>query len=141
MTVSGISTLDHAPQTVAEWLNDIREELGWDSSQRAYVLLRSVLQSVRDWLTVDEAADLAAQLPILVRGIYYDGWNPSATPVHPRSKDDFVSRIERSFDKAPLENSEKAISTVFGVLEKHVGGGEIEQVRNSMRKELRDLWP
>ncbi len=142
MAITGNKTLDHSPEVVAHWLAEIRDELGWANDDgRAYILLRSVMHAVRDWLSVDEAADLAAQLPILVRGIYYEGWNPSATPVHPRGKDDFVMRVREAFTREPLEDPEAGIAAVFKMLDSQVTEGEISQVRNSMRKELRDLWP
>ncbi|WP_281955791.1 DUF2267 domain-containing protein [Pseudophaeobacter arcticus] len=67
MTTTGITTLDHAPQVFAEWLNELCDDLGF-AKPRAYMLLHETLHAIRDFLTVDEAADLAAQLPVLVRG-------------------------------------------------------------------------
>jgi uncharacterized protein (DUF2267 family) len=141
MTATGLSTLDHAPEAVAGWLAEIREELGWDENGRAYLLLRATLHTVRDWLTVDEVAQLAAQLPILIRGIYYDGWNPSSTPGRPRGKEAFLGRIAAAFAKDPLIEPEKAVSAVFRLLENHVSKGEIDQVKTSMRKDIQELWP
>ena len=77
MTTTGIPTLDHAPQVYAEWLNELCDDLGWAEKGRANLLLREALHAVRDFLPADEAVDLAAQLPVLVRGVYYDGWVPA----------------------------------------------------------------
>lgn len=139
MSATGISTLDHAPQIFAEWLNELCDDLGWQKP-RAYLLLRETLHVIRDFLTVDEAADLAAQLPVLVRGIYYDGWNPSSTPVKPRNKSDLLQRIEARFQKEPLEDPERAVAAVFDLLRRHVSSGEFEQVKNAMRKPIQELW-
>ncbi|MGR3321807.1 MAG: DUF2267 domain-containing protein [Pseudooceanicola sp.] len=139
MSTTGISTLDHAPQVFAEWLNELADDLDIEKS-RAYPLLHATLHAVRDFLTVDEAADLAAQLPVLVRGVFYDGWNPSKTPVKPRNKADFLARIDAQFQKAPLEDTERAASAVFDLLRRHVSWGEFDQVRGSMRAPLRELW-
>lgn len=141
MGVTGLTAIDHSPQVVAEWLNGLCDRLDWTDNRRAYLLLRTTLHALRDWLTVDEASDLAAQLPLLIRGIYYEGWNSSSTPAHPRSKDDFVARVTSAFAQEPLDDPELAISAVFGLLEKNVSGGEIDQVRKAMRSQLRDLWP
>ena len=139
MAVTGISTLDHAPQIFAEWLNELCDDLGWQKP-RAYLLLCETLHAVRDFLTVDEAADLAAQLPVLVRGVYYDGWDPSRTPVKPRNKSDLLKRIESRFQKEPLENTERAVTAVFDLLRRHVSWGEFQQVKQSMRKPIQELW-
>jgi uncharacterized protein (DUF2267 family) len=135
-----IGTLDHAPQVAAEWLDALCLDLGWAERPRAYLLLRTVLHAVRDYLGPDEAADLGAQLPILVRGIYYEGWNPSGTPVHPRGSSDFIDRVTAAFTARPLEDPERAISAVFRLLRDRVSEGEIEQVARAMRKSLRELW-
>lgn len=135
-----ISTLDHAPQVAAEWLNLLCEDLGWHDKPRAYLLLRTTLHALRDFLTVDEAVDLAAQLPVLLRGVYYEGWIPSKTPAHPRGKAVFLERVAAPFVSAPLEDAERAVVAVFDLLRRQLSKGEIEQVARALRKPLRDLW-
>lgn len=140
MGTTGISTLDHAPQVMAEWLNELCDDLEWSEKPRAFMLLRETLHAIRDLLGVDEAADLAAQLPVLVRGIYYEGWDPSRTPSTARTKRDLLDRIGGHFVKAPLEDPERAVAAVFDLLRRHVSEGELGQVRNAMRKPVRELW-
>ncbi len=139
MATTGIATLDHSPQVFAEWLNELCDDLGWEKP-RAYLLLHETLHTVRDFLTVDEAANLAAQLPVLVRGVFYDGWNPSSTPVKPRGKRDLLARIESRFVKEPLDDPERAVAAVFDLLRRHLSDGEFEQVRHAMRKPIQELW-
>jgi uncharacterized protein (DUF2267 family) len=140
MSTTGISTLDHAPQVVAEWLNELCEDLDWREKPRAYLLLHETLHAIRDLLGVDEAADLAAQFPVLVRGIFFEGWDPSGTPIAARSKADLIDRISGRFSKQPLDDPERAIAAVFDLLRRHVSFGEIDQVRHAMRKPIRELW-
>jgi len=140
MSITGIPTLDHAPQVFSEWLNELRDDLQWPEKARAYLLLRQTMHAIRDFLTVDEAADLASQLPVLVRGVFYDGWDPSKTPTKPRNKSDLLARIEGSFNKDPLEDSERAVAAVFDLLRRHISEGEFDQVRNAMRKPIQELW-
>jgi uncharacterized protein (DUF2267 family) len=139
MAVTGISTLDHAPQVFAEWLNELCDDLGWQKP-RAYLLLCETLHAVRDFLTVDEAADLAAQLPVLVRGVFYDGWDPSRTPATARNKADLLARVTARFQKEPLEDPERAVAAVFELLRRHVSMGEFDQVKRAMRKPIQELW-
>jgi uncharacterized protein (DUF2267 family) len=140
MPTTGISSLDHAPQIVAEWLNALCDDLGWPEKPRAYLLLHETLHAVRDMLTVDEAAQLAAQLPVLIRGIFYEGWDPSKTPVAARSKADLLERVTARFVKTELEDPERAVAAVFDLLRRHVSWGEFDQVRMSMSKSVRALW-
>lgn len=139
MAVTGIPTLDHAPQVFAEWLNELSDDLGWEKP-RAYLLLCETLHAVRDFLTVDEAADLAAQLPVLIRGVYFDGWDPSRTPVKPRNKADLLARVAARFGKTPLDDPERAVAAVFDLLRRHVSEGEFEQIKHAMRKPIQELW-
>lgn len=140
MKTTGITTIDHAPQVVAEWLNLLQEDLGWPDRSRAYFLLRETLHAVRDFLTVDEAADLAAQLPLLIRGIFFDGWVPAKTPARLRTVDDFLARVMKGFKDDPPVAPDRAVAAVFSLLRRQISQGEYHQVAWAMRKPLRDLW-
>jgi uncharacterized protein (DUF2267 family) len=141
MSATGLAAIDHAVQLTNAWLRELMELLGWDDKQRAYRLLRATLQGLRDWLAVDEASNLGAQLPMLVRGIYYEGWHPAGTPIHPRKKEDFLVRIDAAFKTDPIDDVEEAVSAVFALLDRHVTWGEVDDIRQSLPKEMRELWP
>ena len=140
MKTTGITAMDHAPQVVAEWLNLLQQDLGWPDRSRAYLLLRATLHAIRDFLSVDEAADLSAQLPLLIRGIFFDGWVPAKTPAKARSVDDFLDRVTNAFSGDPLAEPDVAVAAVFSVLRRQISPGEYQQVAWAMRKPLRDLW-
>ncbi len=140
MSHTTIASFTQAAQQAQQWVNELSQDLDWNE-RRAYHLLRSVLHALRDWLSVEEMTDLAAQLPVLFRGIYFEGWRPGATPVADRSKDAFVARIEAAFAQDRLIDADSAISAVFALLDRHVSEGEISDVRQSMKKHLRHLWP
>ncbi|TIO71909.1 DUF2267 domain-containing protein, partial [Mesorhizobium sp.] len=87
--------------------------------------------TLRDWLSPEEMADLSAQLPTLVRGIYFEGWSP-AKPASGRTKRDFVIRVRNGFGYEAEVDIDKAIAAVFRLLDRHISHGEIVQVRSSM---------
>lgn len=140
MHPSGIPALDHAPQVAAEWLNLLQQETSWTDRSRTYALLRATLHALRDFLTVDEAADLAAQLPLLIRGIFFEGWVPSRTPATGRSVDDFLDRVMAEIPGGALIEPDAAVSAVFSVLRQRISEGEFEQITHALRKPLRQLW-
>ncbi|MCC6947381.1 MAG: DUF2267 domain-containing protein [Bradyrhizobiaceae bacterium] len=141
MSATGFDSIDHTIQLTHIWINEIDKSLGWENKPRAFRLLRSVLHALRDWLPVNEAADLAAQLPTLVRGIYYDQWRPAAVPVKERSRDSFLARVDRDFRTDPIDDTAAAVTAVFRLLSEKVTAGEISDVRNALPADLRALWP
>jgi uncharacterized protein (DUF2267 family) len=81
MTTTGFDAFDKTIHKTNTLLKQIETELGWENQRNmSYAVLRAVLHALRDRLTVQEAADLAAQFPLLVQGIFYDGWNPAIVP-------------------------------------------------------------
>jgi uncharacterized protein (DUF2267 family) len=141
MSALGIETIDKTVQATNIWLGELDTRLGWDNKHRSWRLLREVLHALRDWLSVDEAVQLGAQMPILIRGIYYDGWDPSKTPAKPRELGDFLARVERAFGGDPLDEPEEAVACVFELLSWHISKGEIADVKQALPKPLRQLWP
>jgi uncharacterized protein (DUF2267 family) len=91
-----IAAFQSTLQTTNEWLNELTAEIGRDDSQQAYRVLRAVLVALRDRLTVEEATDFGAQLPMLIRGFYYEGWNPSKTPTNERDQASFLNRVSEN---------------------------------------------
>lgn len=137
---TAISGFTHAANQAQQWVNELSDELGWNE-RRAYPLLRAVLHALRDWLTEEEMADLSAQLPELIRGVYFEGWKPSEAPALDRGKGEFVARIQNDMANDPLGEPDLAIAAVFNLLDRHIDQGEVAQVRKSMKKALRQLWP
>jgi uncharacterized protein (DUF2267 family) len=121
-------------------LKEIEEAYGWppDRRQQSYDALRSVLHALRDRLTVEEAADFGAQLPMLLRGLYYEGWKPSKVP-QKMSKEEFVDRIRREFTFDIDGGIETLVKTVLDALRRYVTEGEWDEVRSSMPKDLQTL--
>lgn len=141
MSAVGLEGLDHTVQLTHIWINDLDARLGWNNKGRSYRLLKSVLHAVRDSLQVNEAVDLGAQLPGLLRGAYYEQWRPGAAPFKHRTVQDFVARVNESFRRDPLPNDAQAVMAVFQLLTKKITEGEIEDVRRCLPEEIRNFWP
>jgi len=126
-------------QKTQDWLRELQEIAHLRDESQSYSVLRAVLHALRDRLTVDEAAHLGAQLPMLVRGIYYEGWKPAATPRRERTAEEFFERVEQQMrynvDVAP----QHAVASVFVLLDRRISEGEMDDVRHMLPEAVRRI--
>ncbi|RMF57349.1 MAG: DUF2267 domain-containing protein [Bacteroidetes bacterium] len=142
MAETGLEVFDTTVQKTNRWLKEIREELHLNSRREAYHALRSVLHQLRDRMTLEELAQFSAQLPMLVRGILFEGWDPTGKPVRVRHIDEFLQPIQEEFHQMGLSvNPRQVVQGVFKTLNRHISRGEVEEVRALLPQELRALWP
>ncbi len=137
---TGIDAFDSTIELTNRWLREIMENQGWDDRQRAYHALRLVLQALRDRLPLNEAVHLGAQLPMLLRGLYYEGWKPEDKPLR-FSKDELLSHVMRGFRMDDAIDPESVVRTVFSVITRHVSKGEADDVKGALPKRLQELFP
>jgi uncharacterized protein (DUF2267 family) len=140
MSDTGLDAFDATVQKSNAWLKRLMEIGGWEDRRQAYRALRATLHALRDRLTVEEAAELAAQMPMLIRGLYYEGWDPAGKPVRERHLDEFLGRIDRELRGDPPIDAETAARAVFRLLSERVSDGEIEDVIHLIPREIRTLW-
>ena len=98
------------------WIKEISDLLHWDDHHKAYHGLRAVLHALRDRLPVPEAAHLGAQLPMLVRGFYYDSWKPASTPVKMKTTQEFYDAVKKNFAADQNVNPMRLTEAVMQVL-------------------------
>lgn len=140
MAATGLEVFDKTLHTTNMWLDEIGAEIGPDK-HLAWHVLGAVLRSIRDELPVDHAAHLAAQLPLLVRGAYFDQYRPAEQPRSARSVDEFTARIHKELASSRPVNPTVAATAVMRTLNRHVTGGQIRKVRDTLPKGVRALWP
>ena len=128
-------------QKTQVWLEELGDELDWDHPAGLLAALRAALHTLRDRLTVGEAAQLGAQLPLIIRGIYYEGWRPAAQPWKERHAEGFLWYVEDELrGYAELREPERVVRAVFRLLRRHVSAGEIDDVIQILPAEVRELW-
>lgn len=135
MNASGIHVFDKSLQETHTWLNEISEVMKDPRHKIAYHALRGVLFSVRDRLPPAETFDLAAQLPVMIRGVFFEGYTLNGKP-EKFGPDDFLKRVSDELNLVGGADPMKATRAVFEVLSLHVSDGEMEDVRNAMPKEF-----
>ena len=141
MSMTGLEVFDTTIQKTNSWLKALMQELHREDRRKAYLALRATLHALRDRLTVEEVAQHGAQLPMLIRGFYYEGWDPSRKPLKIRDKAEFLALIEDEFRTDERLDPELIARAVFKVLAERVTAGEIEDVKHIMPAQIRELWP
>jgi len=140
MSNHGLEILNRNVQLAHEWIDELDDVLGWDDKHRSYRLLRVTMQALRDCLPAVEAADFAAQLPTLLRGVFYEHWRPGAKKRR-CDVDHFLARIQEEFRDDPIEDVADSVGVVLGLFSEKISEGEIVQVQQCLSETVRSLWP
>ncbi len=136
-----METFETTVQKTNIWIKDLMMEEGWEDSHKAFMALKAVLHALRDRLTAEEAVQLAAQLPVLLRGYYFDGWSPANKPVKIHNKEELLSYVSRELPYDPEFDPERLLKGVFALLAKRISQGEIRDIKGVLPREFMDLWP
>jgi uncharacterized protein (DUF2267 family) len=137
---TGLDVFDTTLQQSNLWLKELMAHLGLDR-KHAYKVLSATLHAVRDRIGPENAVHLGAQLPILMRGFYYEGWHPAGTPAKVRHKQEFLDYVSGEVFRGLGIDPEKAVRAVFEVMANRLDSGEVEKLTKLFSDELRSLWP
>jgi uncharacterized protein (DUF2267 family) len=122
-----VSVIERTVSKTNEWLERLCREMDNDDRQHAYVLLRVVLHTLRDRIGPEVSVHLAAQLPLLVRGIFYEGWDPGTTP-QKLTLDEFINRVEREANLRGAAEAASGARAVIQVLWDELAPGTMDHV-------------
>lgn len=136
--MASIAPIETTVSKTNAWLYEIAEQLGDEDPQRAYRALRAVLHGLRDRLGVELSAHFSAQLPLLVRGVFYEGWDPTHTPKRLTVRE-FLEYVEREATCKGTSEAEAATQAVATVLWRHLGDGLMTHVISVLPDEYADI--
>jgi uncharacterized protein (DUF2267 family) len=139
MSATGLEVFDKTLHITNTWLKELMEMLGCDRHV-AWHALGSVLRPLRDRIPLELSAHLSAELPLLVRGLYYDRWHPGQ-PERYRSLDEFLERIAEDIPSNRSIDPENAARAVFTAMTHHLPEGQLEKIRHALPEDIRSLWP
>jgi uncharacterized protein (DUF2267 family) len=139
-----ITGLEKTIHKTYDWIYNIEENAGWDEGNelRSLSALRAVLHELRDNLMINDLAHFSAQLPLLIRGMLFEAWNPDHTPLKERKKEDFLFGV---FDKLPDAHKnvdiEIIVQAVFATIQNKIDPAEFEKLKKLISKGVRSLMP
>jgi len=137
---SAVHLFDKTLRKSEEWVADLAAELGWQDYRKAYRALHVTLHALRDRLPLNEVAQFGAQMPMLIRGLYYEGWSPSRTPDKWLNKNQFVELVDIAFREERDFDAEHVLKAVFKTVEKHISVGENRDIAAVLPTKLSQLW-
>ena len=138
MSTTGLEVFDKTLQTTNIWLDEIMAELGPDRHV-AWHVLGAVLHAIRDRVPTEVAVHLGAQLPLLVRGLYYEQWRLGREPERYRSADEFLDRVGHGLRNTRPVNRSRATEVVFATLGRHLTPGQFDKVCEALPEDVRTL--
>jgi uncharacterized protein (DUF2267 family) len=141
MSTTGLDTFDATVQESNLWLKAMMAALGRDDRHVAYVALRAALHALRDRIGPENAAHLGAQFPMLLRGVYYEGWHMAGTPTRERHQQDFLTHVRECMPRNLNVDPEAAARATFEVMWQRLDPGEVAKIIRILPGEIRDLWP
>ena len=143
MKFTGLDVFDSTIQRTNGWLRDLMLELNWVDRRKTYLVFRSVLHAVRDHLVLNDAVYLGDQLPMLIRGFYFEHWKPESKPLPLRSREEYLAVLSNylTLNGESAANAEGITRAVFRLLDRKAASGEIEDVSGILPAGLIDLWP
>ena len=128
-------TFDTAVQKGNIWLKDIEQAGKLRSRFQAYAALRSVLHALRDCLPPAEAVKFSAQMPLMVKGVFFDGWKLTPKPLR-LSRVEFDAHIRRSLKEQTGVDPYTALKAVLTALHRHISPSVLETIQTVLPREV-----
>ena len=123
-----------------EWLKDIAVSLQLTETDKAYVALRAVLHALREFLHLDAALKFGDKLPVLFKGLYYEGWQPEQNVNTAPARKSFEEYVANLMGHSKEMDERRVIDAVFGVLSAKLNERDIEEIAFLLPGELAGLW-
>lgn len=136
MSTHQMSFINETVEETNIWLKEISEALHDEDRQKAYHALRGVLFAIRDRIPPQETLDFASQLPMLVRGIFFEGYDTRNKPEKYRNLDEFYDKVNKEYKSGGGENPQMAADAVFEVMKHHITGGQMNHIFASLPQDI-----
>lgn len=139
--MTGIHVFDTSVGESNLWIKEVMEKLSVDDPHVAHAAIRAVLHALRDRISPESAVHLGAQLPLVIRGLYYEGWRLAATQTKERHMEQFLDHIGKAIPQGVALDPDRAARAVCEILCEKIDYGEIAKLISLFPLELRDIWP
>jgi uncharacterized protein (DUF2267 family) len=139
MQINDIKAVQKTLAESQEWLQDLMNAYDFEDEEEALVLVRATLKTIRDRITHTEAYHLGTQLPALLRGYYYEAWDPDKTPLNFETSDGFISAVRNFLVGHDNIDLEMAVPEVMKIIFDKLGQGEANHVRQNLPSQVQEF--
>ncbi len=139
--IEDIKAIKKTLQTTSRYLRHMMDTGEFQDQAEAFIVLRASLKALRDRIETGEAIHLGSQLPALLRGFYFEGWNFTGKPIKDRTVDAFLNAVKAHLYGHDAIDLSRAVPIAMKVVLDMIDQGEAVQVLHSIPKEIRELYP
>ena len=138
---------DKYTQEAYEYFNDLALQLNHpDEQERAFRLWKAVMFSIRDRISISESLDLMSQMPMMLKALYAEQWKfHEKPPLNYDSIDEMQEEVKNRQDQFGESDfswetsTEDLISITIDSMKEYWTGGQVEQLRGQLPKEVKEL--
>jgi uncharacterized protein (DUF2267 family) len=88
-------TYRHASKEWRAFLDDVKERMSLESDNMAYTAVDAVMQVFRRRLTAQQGLNFASVLPSVLRAIFVNGWDVTASPLPFPARNDLIAEVKQ----------------------------------------------
>mgnify|MGYP006272188267 CR=1 FL=1 len=141
MAMHTIDTVWTSVEKTNLWLHALKSKLGWQDNHATFEALKLTLQTLRDRMKPEESANFAAQLPMVIRGAFYEGWQPEEVPKKWRHLDAFLEPMQTHFTHADAAEIRRIVECVLATVNEHLSAGIMADVKSMMPDDIKPPFP
>jgi uncharacterized protein (DUF2267 family) len=117
------------------YVSKLEAELPDCDKQQTWHILRGTLHALRDRIQPDEACHLAEQLPLVVRGAFFEAFRPGRG-VRKMDADTFLADVAAQVRVDPPKNLEEKVWTALSYVLGSVSAGEKQDVVRNLPADI-----
>lgn len=141
MNGTGLDAFATTVQESNAWLQSLMRRLRTDDVHLAYLMLRAACHALRDRLGPQNAVNFGAQLPMLLRGMLFEGWHIASTPTSEQTAQQFLDQARARLPAMLAADAERGVRATFAVICERIDGGEVRKLVAVLPADLHRLWP
>ena len=141
MNGTGLDAFDATVQESDIWLKSLMRRLHTDDRHTAYLMLRAALHALRDRIGPQNAVNFGARLPLLLRGMLFEGWHIASTPTGEHTTQQFLDQARARLPAMLAGDAERGVRATFAVICERIDDGDVRKLVAVLPADLRRLWP